>query len=332
MERGGRGTRRVHPNLCVAPQPLWHRFLTGGSSICVAQVCNLCLSPVTNRCHTFWDAPALVRQQASCYSTLSMTTLVEQPVVLAIGVQPDDAGYLCTGTLALLKRKGWRVVLASMSSGNATSTNHTSSSLEDVRRLEAQRAAALLEAECCGLALPALGIVYNDDMCRRVTVLIRTVRPAMVLTHGPQDATPDAEQTSRLVRQACLAAPTEGYHTRAASDGAQPTGRIPHLYYFDPLELIDYLGCPVEAALVVDISAAIDTKDKVVAQFTTCPTNHRESNSGQQHTEQVRAWARQRGGLVGCRFGEGFRQHLGPPYPRDNLLKEVLGEHVHAVR
>ena len=220
-----------------------------------------------------------------------------------------------------------------MSSGNANSTKHTNSSLEDVHRLEAQQAAALLKAECCGLDLPALGIVYNDDTCRRVTVLIRTVRPAMVLTHGPRDATPDAEQTSRLVRQACLAAPAEGYHIRAASDGAQPTGRIPHLYYFDPLELIDCLGCPVEAGLVVDISAAIDTKEKNSRPvYDLLHQSPRIQHVGNKTRSKYAPGPGSAAGLVGCRFGEGFRQHLGPPYPRDNLLREVLGEQVHAVR
>jgi hypothetical protein len=36
--------------------------------------------------------------------------------------------------------------------------------------------------------------------------------------------------------------------------------------------------------------------------------------------------AEKRGREIGCRFAEGFRQHLGHAYPQDNILKAELGD------
>ena len=261
-----------------------------------------------------------------------MANLVEQPVVLAVGAHPDNVELLSAGTLALLKQKGWRVALLSLTSGDPAAPSRSNGGVGQVRREDARGAAAVLDADCYCLELPDFSVVYGDEICRRVTALIRAVRPALVLTHGPQDATPDHEETSRILRQACFAAPVADYQTRGIPGGqAEPTGRIPHLYYFDPFELIDCLGRLVEATLIVDIAPTMDTKEKMLAHYVTPAAAADEFRGIDWYLDEVRAWGRRRGEQVGCTYGEGFRQHLGSPYPRENLLKEVLGDSVHVV-
>ena len=38
----------------------------------------------------------------------------------------------------------------------------------------------------------------------------------------------------------------------------------------------------------------------------------------------MNTWAAEAGKLAGLEFAEGFRQHLGHAYPRDNLLASLL--------
>ena len=257
--------------------------------------------------------------------------LVEEPVVLAVGARPGTAECLCAGTLALLKQRGWRVALASMTPGDGRMNALSPKTTANLRHAEARASAAVLDGEYRCLESADFTIVYGDELCRRTTALLRAVRPAVVLTHGPQDDTPDHEETGRTVRQACLAAPVEGYDTPSIGGSTEPTGRIPHLYYLDPLELIDILGRPVEPTLIVDISAAMDTKTKMLAQHAGQTVWTRGQPGVDQQFEAVRAWSRQRGEQIGCAFGEGFRQHLGHGYPRDSLLKQVLGPLSHEV-
>ena len=54
-----------------------------------------------------------------------------------------------------------------------------------------------------------------------------------------------------------------------------------------------------------------------------------EQHGCDRYLEQMRDWSQQRGRQAGCAFGEGFRQHLGHAYPRDNLLQTALGPLAH---
>jgi LmbE family N-acetylglucosaminyl deacetylase len=246
-------------------------------------------------------------------------------IALAIGAHPDDIEFQCAGTLALLRQRGWRVALATMTPGDLGSATLGRDETARIRREEARRSAALLEADYFCLEGADFTVFFGDGPCRRVTGLIRTVQPDLVLTHSPVDYLPDHEETSRIVRQACFAAPVPQYDARGVPGAAGPTARVPHLYYFDPVEAQDYLGRPVEAWLVVDISAVVDTKEQMLAQHASQREWLRRQHGCDDYLDEMRKWSRARGCLAGCAFGEGFRQHLGHAYPRDDLLAAALG-------
>ncbi len=261
-----------------------------------------------------------------------MTSLVEQPVVLAVGAHPDNVELLAAGTLALLRQRGWRVVVGALTSGDPEPRAGVDGPLGRVRHDQMRRAAGVLDAECVCLEMSEFGVVYSDEACRRVTALVRAVRPALVLTHGPQDATPDHEETSRLLRQACFAAPVQEYTTPDyGPEGAAATGRIPHLYYFDPFELIDVFGRPVDPTLIVEITPAMELKERLLAQYVPDAGEAEAYRGVGWYVDEVRSWAKRRGERIGRTYGEGFRQHVGSPFPRDNLLRDVLGDSVHVL-
>lgn len=255
----------------------------------------------------------------------------EPRTVLAVGAHPDDVEFLCAGTLALLRQRGWRIVIATMTPGDLGSATRSRDEISKTRREEARCSAAILEAEYRCLESADFKIFFGDALCRHVTGLIRAARPDLVLTHSSVDYLPDHEETSRIVRQACFSAPVRNYEVKGFGGAETPTERISHLYYFDAVEGIDFLGRPVRMSLVVDISTVIETKERMLAQHASQREWLRVQHGRDRYLEDMRAWSRKRGEQVGCAFGEGLRQHVGHAYPKDNLLQNALGPLVHEV-
>src|SRR5438093_744658 len=97
--------------------------------------------------------------------------------VLAVMAHPDDIEMTCAGTLALLKRAGWHVHMASMSAGDLGSATLSRAEISRIRRKEAAASAKLLGAGYTCLEFDDLTIVYNETTKRRVSALLRQVRP-----------------------------------------------------------------------------------------------------------------------------------------------------------
>lgn len=260
-----------------------------------------------------------------------MGTSAAAGTVLAVGAHPDDAEFLCAGTLALLEERGWRVAIATMTPGDLGSATLSRDEISRVRLEEAGKSAAILAADYHCLESADFTIFFSDPPCRRATGLIRSIRPDLVLTHSSLDYLADHEETSRIVRQACFSSPVRNYEVEDFAGGQTPTRHVPHLYYCDPVEGIDFLGRPVTPSLIVDISSVIDTKERMLAQHESQREWLRSQHGSDRYLEQMRKWSKQRGRQVGCAFGEAFRQHLGHAYPNDNLLLTTLSSLAHEV-
>ena len=68
--------------------------------------------------------------------------MTENKTALCLMAHPDDAEILSGGTLALLCEKGWNIVTATMTPGQAGSTTLNAEAISAVRRKEAAAAAA----------------------------------------------------------------------------------------------------------------------------------------------------------------------------------------------
>ena len=127
-------------------------------------------------------------------------------VVLSILAHPDDAEFLCAGTLARLKREhGWDVHIASMTPGDCGSAEHGPDEIARIRRGEGKAAAAAVGATYHCLEERDLRVIYNEPALEKVVRLLNAVRPQVVFTHSPDDYHLDHEQTSKLVRAATFA-------------------------------------------------------------------------------------------------------------------------------
>jgi LmbE family N-acetylglucosaminyl deacetylase len=219
--------------------------------------------------------------------------------VLSLCAHPDDTEFMSAGTLALLHIKGWRVSIATMTPGDCGSAKYRREDISRIRCAEATEAAAI--------------------------ELLRKVRPTVVFAPSPSDYMADHEVTSALIQTACFVCGMPNIQT----PGEEPFEKIPYLYYVDPVEGMDKLGNLIEPSVLVDITEMMETKEKMLC----CHASQREwlmaHHGMDEYVESMKRFARKRGERIGCRYAEGFRQHLGHPFPKDSILKTELGKLVH---
>jgi len=256
--------------------------------------------------------------------------MVSPVKVLALFAHPDDAEFLCAGTLAHLASRGAKIHMVTMTAGDCGSTILPPAKITRIRRREAARAAELIKATYTCLEEKDLLVFYDGPTVKKVLELVRRVDPQLVLTHSPVDYMVDHETASRLCQSACFAAMAPNFRTGARRP-AKATRRVAHLYYAQPFGGRDILGNEIRPTLFVDISPTFELKERMLACH--------ESQQAWLHAQQdiprpshpMREMAERAGQLSGFRLAEGFRQHLGQGFPQDNLLGKLLGDLVRPV-
>src|SRR5206468_1133121 len=107
------------------------------------------------------------------------------PTVMALMAHPDDIEFLCAGTLVLLQRAGYAVHMATMTAGDLGSMTLARARIARIRLAEARASAKLLGVKYTCLGLRDLTIVCSELVKRRVTELIRKVKPDLLISHSP---------------------------------------------------------------------------------------------------------------------------------------------------
>ena len=253
--------------------------------------------------------------------------------VLAVGAHPDDVEGSCAGTLFLLRELGYQIHIATMTLGDCGSTEHFAQEIRRIRRKEAEAACELLGASFRYLGFNDLSI-YNDDISnRRTTAFLREIDPLVVMTHPPNDYMSDHEVTSLLLRNACFYAPAPNYDTLSFTPVPRSSA-IPYLYYFEPLDGIDIFGQKVRPQFYVDISQSIEARLEMLGRHQSQREWLRSHHGMDDYVEEARRRCRDAGERASrasgrtLAYAEGFRQHLGHAYPRENFLAQVLKDRV----
>jgi LmbE family N-acetylglucosaminyl deacetylase len=244
---------------------------------------------------------------------------------LAIHAHPDDVEFQCAGTLALLKEAGCAVTIATMSPGDCGSAEHDADTIAGIRRGEARAAAELIGADYLCLEFRDMSIFNDDESRRKVTEVLRKLRPDVIFTAPPVDYLCDHEMTSLLVRDACFAAPIPNYATKQW-EPAPALAKIPHLYYVDAIGGSDRDGHPSPIGFHVDVSRVFETKRAMLA----CHASQRNwllrQHGIDEYLDSQAKWSKKRGGQINVEHAEGFRQYVGHPYPHDNLVLKLIGQ------
>lgn len=242
-------------------------------------------------------------------------------VALSLLAHPDDAEFLCAGTLARLHANGWEIHLATMTPGDCGSATLGPEEISAIRRREGAAAAAVLNgAFHCLEARDGL-IRHDAETMRKAVKLVREIRPGLMFAHSPSCYLYDHEAASLIARDAAFWSGVPNFTT----PGAQPFRPMPHLYYADAMEGKDLFGRPVEPGLLVDISSTMPVKREMLCCHASQREWLRQHHGMDEYVRAMEALGRVRGGQAGCEFAEGFRQHLGHAYPQDDLLARELG-------
>jgi LmbE family N-acetylglucosaminyl deacetylase len=249
----------------------------------------------------------------------------ENKTVLCLVAHPDDAELQCAGTLALLAEKGWEIVIATMTPGQAGSDQVEAEEISAIRRIEAAASAALLNGTYECLESEDIFVMYDRPTLLKAIALFRKVRPTIVFTASPSDYIIDHEVTSKIAQTACLAA---GIPNIKIED-TNPTIKGPYLYYCEPTQGKDIFGNKIQSTIHVDISSTIAIKEKMLG----CHASQRswllKISQVDEYMIMMKEYSKEKGREINCKYAEGFRQHLGFSYPSANILKAELGDLVH---
>ena len=259
--------------------------------------------------------------QAELSRTQSETLMAS--VVLAVVAHPDDAEFLCAGTLVRLQREhGFEVHIATMTPGDCGSAEYGPEEIAGIRRAEGAAAARAIGATYHCLEERDLRVIFNECVLEKVVRLINRVGAEIVLTHSPDDYHLDHEQTSKIVRAATFAAPIPNFlHGR---HDHPPIDSIPHTYYCDPLEGKDLFGQKIVPTFRIDITTVIDDKSRMLECHESQRDWLRKHHGVDNLVDSMKTWAAEQGRSAGVKYAEGFRQHLGHSYPQNNRLLELL--------
>lgn len=244
--------------------------------------------------------------------------------VMGIFAHPDDAELMCAGTLSLFSKAGWNVHIVTMAPGDKGTAELTREEISTIRKNEAASSALLIGATYHCLEFEDLYITYDRESLNRTTGVIRSAQPSIVFTASPSDYMPDHEITSTIVQAACFASGVKNLEV-----DMPPFEPVPWLYYCDPMEGKDIFGKPVIPSIYVDISGEIGIKEKMLS----CHASQRDwlmmHHKMDEYILAMKRFSAERGSETGTAFAEGFRQHLGHGFPRNNILKEIFYDLVH---
>ena len=242
-------------------------------------------------------------------------------IALAFMAHPDDAEILCAGTLARLWRLGeWEIHIATATAGDCGSMTMAPKEISKTRLAEARAAAGIIAATYHCLGERDGLVVYDKPAIRNAMELFRAIGPSLVFTHALRDYMMDHEAVAQLARAASFLACAPNASTKPMRPGM----KLPHLYYCDPIEAIDLRGNQVDYTTLVDITAVMDIKAKMLAAHASQREWLRAHHGMDEYIDAMKRHGELRGKDRSAKYAEAFTQHRGHAYPKDDLLAELL--------
>lgn len=243
-----------------------------------------------------------------------------QPRVLTLMAHPDDAEFLCAGTLIRLAEVGWEVHIATLTAGDCGTTSEDPWAISARRTGEARAAAALIGATYYCLDERDGLVVYDKPTVQKCIDLMRRVAPQLVFAHTALDYMMDHVVGSQLARAASFIYGAPNVSTLPLCEGSC----VPHLYYCDALDGIDPLGSPIRPSTYVDIGGQLERKTEMLACHASQRQWLRAHHGTDEYLDSMRRHAALRGREAGVAAAEAFVQHRGHAYPKNDLLGELF--------
>ena len=222
---------------------------------------------------------------------------------LVVFAHPDDAEFLCGGTIARWVREGTRVEYVCATDGSAgwNGPDRSREEIAAVRAEELREAANVLGvSEVSFLGFPDGALEPHLDLRKAVTRQVRRARPDVVVTFDPSKRWygrsyinhPDHRAIGDAVLASVIDAPTRPQFPELLEEGLEPHG-IPEVWLATD---------PRDADTRVDISETLDLKIKAVRAHHTQLENMGDAD----WDVRIREWAAAAGG-DGVELAEPFR-------------------------
>jgi N-acetylglucosamine malate deacetylase 1 len=243
-------------------------------------------------------------------------------VALSINAHPDDAEAWNAGALKLLKDKGYKIVIATMTSGDMGGCNMTMEETARIRVEEAKKAASVLDAEYYMLG-GTDGFLFDTREMRLKTIsLMRKVRAGVVFTHLATDYHSDHRTTANIVEAAAMISSLDTVPVEE-----KPLEITPLLYHSSPLTLSDPLGSQiVPPHFYVDVTTVIQTKKKMLEYHISQIELMRHMHKIDDFFGYVLEGNRNYGKMAGVEYAEVYWQHLGGGFQKEPQVQNDLSE------
>ncbi|MFD4196237.1 PIG-L deacetylase family protein [Amycolatopsis thermoflava] len=182
--------------------------------------------------------------------------------LLVVSAHAGDFVWRAAGAIALATSRGRRAKVLCLSFGErgesakAWREGRTLDEIKEIRRGEAENAAAVLGAEIEFLDAGDYPLRETPELVDRMVRVYREVNPSVVLTHPPADPyNGDHPAAARMALQARVLAQAIGYDAPGEPLGAPP------VFFFEPHQPEQ---CDFKPNVLLDITEVFDTKRKAM--------------------------------------------------------------------
>lgn len=245
-------------------------------------------------------------------------------VALSIHAHPDDAEAWNAGVLKLLKDRGYKIVIATMTGGDLGGCNTTMEETARIRFSEAREAAAVLDADYYTMQ-GIDGYLYDTrEMRLKVISLMRKINAGIVFTHLPNDYHPDHRATAAIVEAAAMVASLDPVPV-----SEKPLSVTPLLYHTAPLTLSDPLGAHLTPpSFFVDVTSVVKTKEEMLGKHHSQLELMRHMHKIDDFFGYVLEGNRDYGKMAGVEYAEVYWQHLGGGFQKEPQVQRDLAEYI----
>jgi len=215
--------------------------------------------------------------------------------VLAIAAHPDDVELICGGTLIRARMLGRSTGILDLAAGEMGTLG-----TPEVRAKEAAKSAKVMGVSVReNLGFPDGGIENTPETRAKVAVVIRRLKPKIVITHSQHGRHPDHPIVAQLVRDACFVAGLKKVEPKFATHR--------------PLKVLHALSFREDnqkPTFVVDISESFEKKVEAIkcyeSQFGEAIQAGEVYPNGEPLYDLIRHHAAHYGSLIRCQYGEPF--------------------------
>jgi N-acetylglucosamine malate deacetylase 1 len=250
--------------------------------------------------------------------------------VLIVSCHPDDMEFMMGGTALLLRDRGCEVHHINLANGSVGSAELRPEEIAARRAGEARASAQILGSHLHESLVDDLEVFYTQELVRRITALVRRVKPGIVLTQSLEDYMEDHMNTARIAVSATFLRGVANY--RSIPDESAILDDV-MLYHSTPHILTDMMRRPIVPELYIDVGSVMDRKERMLA----CHGSQKQwldrTQGLDSYLQSMRELTEKIGTMSGrFRYAEGWRRHSYVGYCRVDCdpLAELLGERLAA--